>query len=361
MNLFSKKGQCEILKTESDDMGRILINLVQIKDKKIILANIYAPNNDDPGFFEKLVSLLETFADEEVDGTFIGGDFNLVMDPKVDRNDSEYNHVRALDVINEYLDRTNMCDIWRIRNINTRKYTWHKWSRTHKPLCSRIDMLLVPMSYVDCVTRCEIEAGFHTDHSMVSMSFKIDNFDRGPGVWKFNNLLLNDECFINLVNQEIVKCGEVDNLNDNEMWEYVKMNIGRLCKDYAKKKAQKERTETKRLLHTKTELEEEALRCDGADRHVLYESLKGINNQINAVSIKETERSIFCSKCRYVRDGEKCSKYFFSLEKKRYLEKNMKCVINEEGKMCTKQKSILDEQVKFFKQLYKLTKRSDLI
>ena len=59
------------------------------------------------------------------------------------------------------------------------------------------------------------------------------------------------------------------------------------------------------------------------------------------------------SRALYVNEGEKCSAYFFSLEKRRYNEKNMKAVYTDDGRLNTNQKTIHDEITKFYKELYK--------
>ena len=53
-----------------------------------------------------------------------------------------------------------------------------------------------------------------------------------------------------------------------------------------------------------------------------------------------------------MRAGEKSTKYFFGLEKKRYLDKNMKCIINERGETLWELNNILEEQTKFYMRLY---------
>ena len=47
-------------------------------DRKVItLANLYAPNEDNPQFLEDIFNHLEVFKCEEI---IVGGDFNLVLD-----------------------------------------------------------------------------------------------------------------------------------------------------------------------------------------------------------------------------------------------------------------------------------------
>lgn len=59
--------------------------LAQIKAKKktkCYQANIYAPNEDNPAFFEDLFYRLSDF---NCDDIVIGGDFNLVFDLEKDK------------------------------------------------------------------------------------------------------------------------------------------------------------------------------------------------------------------------------------------------------------------------------------
>ena len=51
-------------------------------DVNITLANIYAPNEDNPAFFQDLFYRLSDF---NCDDIVIGGDFNLVFDLEKDK------------------------------------------------------------------------------------------------------------------------------------------------------------------------------------------------------------------------------------------------------------------------------------
>ena len=62
--------------------GRYIICDLITNGKQLTLANIYAPNNDDPTFF---TSVFERLADFKFDEVIIGGDFNLVLDVEKDK------------------------------------------------------------------------------------------------------------------------------------------------------------------------------------------------------------------------------------------------------------------------------------
>lgn len=61
---------------------RFLIFDLTTNDVNMTLANIYAPNEDNPAFFEDLFYRLSDF---NFDDIVIGGDFNLVFDLEKDK------------------------------------------------------------------------------------------------------------------------------------------------------------------------------------------------------------------------------------------------------------------------------------
>ena len=55
---------------------------MKIDNKILTLVNIYAPNNDNPTFFQNLLDHLLSVECEEI---IMGGDFNLVTDIQRDK------------------------------------------------------------------------------------------------------------------------------------------------------------------------------------------------------------------------------------------------------------------------------------
>ena len=60
---------------------------------------------------------------------------------------------------------------------------------------SRIDMLFIPEEMVNMVEESEIEPAVRTDHSLVCIVLKLYRGKRSKGLWKFNNLFLQEEEF----------------------------------------------------------------------------------------------------------------------------------------------------------------------
>ena len=356
ITLLSSQCQYTILYTYSDEHGRLVIIVLEVNGKKYVIGNVYGPNCDDPTFFQEVVRLLENFSDS--DCVILGGDFNFVMDPPMDRNNSLHNHVSSREVVGEYMDRANLCDIWRILNPQTERFMWYRWGRLHRLICSHIDTLLVPMAHIDMMDSCKIQTGYLTDHSLVVLTCCIDDYIRGPGSWKFNNQLLTDETFCNTINSLVPYiASKCQSQNPHEKWETIKMECGYVSKKYAKSKVHLKCKKENLLICSKQQLKTQILQQP--DNLTIKHDLKRVSAELDDFAMQRANASIFRSKCNYAKDGEKCSKYFLTLEKHRYLEKNMKAVVCDDGSVSTCQKSILQEQTRFYKYLYESDKNVD--
>lgn len=73
-------------KVTEDKNGRYIIVVGSVGGTKITLLNLYAPNEDDAGFFKEISALLAANAEGFI---ITGGDFNCVMNQKMDKHPPE--------------------------------------------------------------------------------------------------------------------------------------------------------------------------------------------------------------------------------------------------------------------------------
>ena len=152
------------------------------------MVNIYVHNEDKPDFWEEILRIIH-----ELDSTYaiMGGDFNVVMDPTVDRNTPVWYNNNAQKVLQNQIDNAQLVDIWRVRNPTDRKFTWVK---TKPQLTwSRIDYFLISPNMVNTTKESEILPCVHSDHSAILLTIETHEGKRGPGVWKLNDTLLDEE------------------------------------------------------------------------------------------------------------------------------------------------------------------------
>ena len=89
----------------------------------------------------------------------------------------------------------DIVDVWRVRNPECKKYTGTWFKSKPKLQCSRIDYFLTSSCLVNKVYDCDISPGLCTDHSLIKLAINIAKSRRGHDIWKFNNLLPENEDF----------------------------------------------------------------------------------------------------------------------------------------------------------------------
>ena len=69
---------------------------------------------------------------------------------------------------------------------------------------------------IDTIHKCDIKPGYRSDHSFLKMHITINPFERGKGIWKFNNNLLYQKDYLSLINERKNKiCHEFLKSSDN--------------------------------------------------------------------------------------------------------------------------------------------------
>ena len=87
---------------------------------------------------------------------------------------------------------------------------------------------------------------------------------------------------------------------------------------------------------------------------------KALQEDLNDIIETEIKGSILRSLCEEYEQGEKCSKYFFSLEKFRGKQKTISRLKRADGSLTSDSKIILEECRKFYQNLYDRNHNVDL-
>ena len=126
------------------------------------MANIHAPNLDEPEFFRRFLNEIDKL---NVDQKIITGDFNLVLDLMVAKQGGQaVTHTNASQVIKAYMTDNNLVDIWRYLHPEENKFTLKRLIPS--PVFVRLDFFLVSELLSQVITIADIYPGFKTDHSI---------------------------------------------------------------------------------------------------------------------------------------------------------------------------------------------------
>ena len=201
MVLISPNFEGKVLSWRRDSSGRILSLLISLKDTNFNLLNIYAPTeiSKRTSFFQ---SLHRYFYPHSV--IIIGGDFNCYDNP-LDKFGGNLNLFRDFTAFKSSFQFT---DAWRQKHPHVRQYTWFN---SDYSIGSRLDTFLVSRDLLCKVRAREITPCVMSDHDFVDISLKIDDSPQpGPGIWKMNNSLLEDEDYCIRVQKVIEQHLQID-------------------------------------------------------------------------------------------------------------------------------------------------------
>ena len=346
MMLFNPEADIDLEQTLLDQDGRYIMVNGRVNDNDVSLINLYSPNKrtEQVKFFKEIHKL----AQENASGTvIIGGDCNISLtelDKTGGRPIDDKNY--AIKEMQCLLKSFNLADVWREKNPNTRQYTWQ-----NENIKCRLDYWFAPYNLVN-LSECSIKVAPVPDHRAVIMTVKSPRYQkRGPGFWRLNNSLLEDQTFDKEMTDLLTNIK--DKLKDIQQpgiqWEMIKMEIRSLSIQYSKNKARSRKNEEKELEEQLNSLMRETDEFDDPEKQKLICETK---ERLESIQTHKTKGAIIRSRCNWNEQGEKSTKYFFNLEKRNYKEKTISSLTLEDGSITTDPKTILLEEAEYYKKLY---------
>ena len=163
------------------------------------MEGLYGPNTDTPSFYSE--KAFKKIIDWKPDYSIFAGDFNVVLDPKIDtKNYLHVNNPQAMHELKRQMLNFNLVDIWRELHPDKKTYTWQKYNENKY---SRLDFFLISSSLLPFIQSAEIVSGFCSDHSGIVLEVDFSKFQRGKGFWKLNTSLLKEPEYLKLVKATI--------------------------------------------------------------------------------------------------------------------------------------------------------------
>ena len=139
-------------------------------------------------------------------------------------------------------------------------------------------------------------------------------------------------------------------LNDTELWELIKFEIGQFAREYSKMKREHEKFDRFQLYERLSVLQQKWLQSGLNDENLCETAF--VEAQIKSYKIVDVKRAMFRCKANWQEGGEKMSKFFFNLEKQNYVTKTMYIVRKSDGSLTKDYREILNLQYQFYDELY---------
>ena len=219
-------------------------------------------------------------------------------------------------------------------------------------LC-RLDFWLISNNLQDLVTTTDIIPAIKTDHAAISIEFSIsEKHVKGPGHWKMNCSLLDDEDYVRDVTTKIpiwLIEGQNELTDDRSIWDWTKYKIRAHAIQHSKRKAM-ERKEKE------TNLQEEFAKAkqlfDSDPNATNANALNSAKEKLELLYEEKLQGIIIRARARWWEHGEKSTKYFLNLEKRNHVKKHVR-KLKTSGSIITDPFNILSEQKRFYQELYK--------
>ena len=286
-----------------------------------------------------------------------GGDTNTVFSLIDKEGGSSALKHKAIHAFEDFKTRYDLIDTFRVKSPLSRNYSWETFNPTI--IRERIDIIFASNTLLDHISEVGIIPTHLTcsDHGVAYLKIVGKGVpSRGPGIWKFNNMLLGEASFKSEMEKLIptwINEAEKDLPNERgSQWAYLKFKMGEFCRNFGAKIKK-----AKQILKQNLEKELESLSAQPDNKSIKrYQSLK---KELEQIIDYEVQGSILRSLCTEYEEGEKCSNYFFNLEKSKAIQKTITWLRGSNGNVITDQKSILEECRLFYKNLYEKSKNTN--
>lgn len=326
--------------------GRYLHIKYKENDNNYDIINVYAPNDvkERVLFFNNIMEIMPHST-----SLIIMGDFNNTL-ADIDRcGKTAHKYDQSYKALTDMMNEHNVVDVWRKRNERKKIFS-RKVIRENLLVQSRIDFILITKILCVYVRNIFYVETTMSDHSMIVMNFNTDVSERGPGVWIHNNLLLNDEYYVNKV-QEVIENEKQCILFEQSIlvwWDNLKYKIKKLSQSYSQNRARERNREYYRIQNSLQRLSERI--ADGDSINIEnYEKLK---TDLSEFENEKCRGAILRSKAKWANESDKCTKFFLNLEKSRQESNTIKELVDESGEVMENADSILNLQYDFYSKLY---------
>ena len=344
MIFFSNTLEIEVTEKITDTEGRFLLLKCIIQGTKILLYNVYAPNNekDHVSFLLFLKEKLEFLDTTEYEYMIGAGDWNFTFE-KIDRSGGNYNYEKwekSANILDEINQKFDLIDIWRVKNPEKSRFTWR---RTKPIIQSRLDRFYISDTMQYNISKTDIIPGIRSDHSAIVLSIKPnkDNTPSGPNFWKFNNSLLKNENFTKglkhyLENDIKLECKDIK--CNQVRWEYTKFKIKQYSIKKSKEIASNRRKTEKNLTEKIFELEN-VLSTQPNEQN--YDNLEKYKTELEKIHNLKTQSLIIQYRVQFYEEGEKSTKFFLNQIKQNKRKSTIRKLMDGEHEVVDQKKILV--------------------
>lgn len=301
MILFPRNSDLQVLQRFQDSKGRLLILEVKKGDSSFVIGNIYAPTQEN--LEEQLVTmdlLEEQVLKMDPLNIVIGGDFNMTMDGNLDRSgrcrsSTEGSRYRA--TVEAFNDSLHLVDLWRTLHPTTRQFSFRR-----AQMASRLDYWFISEHMLDPNTTSTITPYPLSDHAAITLRVGNVPTPPGPGLWRLDNDLLQNEEYCNMVRDLLSsERGNPEDLSPSSHWDWVKHRVKVISRKFAREQKFRAQEVQKDLTHKYQNLRRLA------DEGLPYDemALQSHERELKEIEISKACRTMDRARANWAMAGER--------------------------------------------------------
>ncbi len=355
VSIFVKQNDnVKITETYKDTEGRKLAIKIEIDDREFLLTCIFAPTHDKSkeqcSFFRSVRNWLMGKISPATP-LIIGGDLNVTFNADVDRTGVSRINQKAVKAAEQMCKSLQVVDLWRAKNPSCKQFTY----RT-KTMSSRIDYMLVSKHLADHAN-CDIRPAVKADHNAVYVKLCMPNSTRGRGYWKMNTQLLVDPMYKAMISDVMEETKqETIGICYRKTWDLCKKRIKEASIEYSTNLARLKRFDFEVLQKEVNDLDR-VLAEDKSPENLA--KLNAAKERLDMFCTERARGAQIRSRVQWYEDGERNTKYFLNMERKRVSDNNVSKLTLPNGTQVSNPTEILQEEVRFYRHLYSSRKVSD--
>ena len=330
-----------IVSWRKDSEGRIISILLDLGNIRLNVINIYAPANltDRRAFFD---SLHLFFIPSE--GIVLGGDFNCYDSPL----DKFGGNAVIANYLADFKSAFKLVDVW--RKLHPRACEM-MWFNSDFSLGSRLDKFLLSPGLLKFEKSCLISPCSFSDRDYVNLVFDFHDISRrGPGLWKFNNSLLDDNVFCKFISSRIADLIDCQSCFSSIKlwWDLLKESVKHECVMYSRDKRKQDSCELVRITNRLIQLKRALVQ----GKNVSVSTINSLEADLLALNERALEGVKVRSRARWLEEGERPSHFFFTFERER-IEKNfVHSIYDSNGSEVVSREEIESAHVQFYTSLF---------
>ena len=191
------------------------------------------------------------------------------------------------------------------------------WFNFDLTIGSRLDSFLVTRNLLNSLLSCEISPCTFLDHEFVTSDVDLSHvFELGPGIWKFNNSLLEDCLYCTLVTDLIHQHLSFKHVfvSVKDFWESLKEVIRNSTINFFRAKRRELSCDCVRITNRLVKLKSRLVNGDDSVKSEILQS----ESELSAIFRQELDGIKIRSRVKWFEEGKKPSRFFFKLGRERF-------------------------------------------